>query len=465
MPESWANSGLDLHLGMTGQRLRAGLESALREAVRGGRLAAGTRLPASRQLAADLGLSRNTVADAYAQLVAEGWLAARQGAGTWVARGPAPPPGAAPAAPGAGRGPRYDLRPGVPDLSAFPRQAWLAAARQALTEAPAAALGYGDPRGEAPLRAALAGYLARARGVVTDPERIVVCAGFAQALELLCEVLRRRGARELAVEGYGQLQHGQLAAAAGLAVTAVPVDGGGAAVAALGAADAALLTPAHQFPLGVALAPGRRRQAADWAAQTGALVVEDDYDGEFRYDRQAVGALQALAPGSVGYAGTASKSLAPGLRLGWLVLPAGLLDEVVAAKRVARRFSSSLDQLALAEFISRGGYDRHVRHARLAYRRRRDTLLAVLRRDAPRVRVTGIAAGLHVLVHLPAGQREADVVADAAARGLAVEGLTAYTTPALAGQHGPALVLGYATPPGHAFSTALARLCAALRDA
>ncbi len=293
----------------------------------------------------------------------------------------------------------------------------------------------------------------------------MVCAGFAQALELLCEVLRSRGAGQLAVEGYGQLQHGQLATEKGLTVTALPVDGGGAVVGALGAADAVLLTPAHQFPLGAALEPGRRRQVTAWAARGGALVIEDDYDGEFRYDRQAVGALQALAPGSVGYAGTASKSLAPGLRLGWLVPPAGLLDEVVAAKSLARRFSSSLDQLALAEFIGRGGYDRHVRHARLAYRRRRDALIAALRRDAPQVRVTGIAAGLHALVHLPAGQREEDVVADAAARGLAIEGLTAYTTPALAGQHGPALVLGYATPPGHAFSTAVARLCAALRAA
>ena len=465
MENSWANSGLDLYLGLAGRRVRAGLESALREAVRSGRLAPGTRLPASRQLAADLGLSRNTVADAYGQLIAEGWLAARQGAGTWVAGGTTAPPGsAARPAVTADRAVRYDLRPGLPDLAAFPRPAWLAAARRALTSAPVTALGYGDPRGLPQLRAALAGYLSRARGVTVTPDRVVVCSGFAQALELLCEVLRSRGAQRLAVEGYGQRQHGQLAGAKGLLVSALPVDGGGAVLDSLGGADGVLLTPAHQFPLGVALEPRRRRQVAGWAAQAGALVIEDDYDGEFRYDRQAVGALQALAPESVAYAGTASKSLAPGLRLGWLVLPARLADEVVAAKSQARRFSSSLDQLTLAEFITSGAYDRHVRHARLAYRRRRDTLIATLRREAPQARVTGIAAGLHVLVHLPAGQREEDLVADAAARGLAIEGLSAYAA-VPDGQHVPALVLGYATPPGHAFSTALARLCATLRSA
>ncbi len=463
MANSWANSGLDLYLGLACRRLRAGLESALREAVRSGRLAPGTRLPASRQLAADLGLSRNTVADAYGQLIAEGWLAARRGAGTWVAGRTTPPPGnaAAPAAT-ADRGVRYDLRPGLPDLAAFPRPAWLAAARRALTSAPATALGYGDPRGLPQLRAALAGYLARARGVTVNPDRVVVCSGFAQALELLCEALHGRAAQRLAVEGYGQPQHGQLAAAKGLLVTALPVDGGGAVLDALGGADGVLLTPAHQFPLGVALEPRRRRQVTGWAAQSGALVIEDDYDGEFRYDRQAVGALQALAPESVAYAGTVSKSLAPGLRLGWLVLPARLVDDVVAAKSQARRFSSSLDQLTLAEFITSGAYDRHVRHARLAYRRRRDTLIAALRRDAPQARVTGIAAGLHVLVHLPAGRHEEDLVADAAARGLAIEGLRAYAA-VPDGRHVPALVLGYATPPSHAFSTALARLCATLR--
>ena len=329
MAKTRATSGLDLHLDLAGSRVRTSLEAALREAARSGRLLPGTRLPSSRVLATDLGIARNTVADAYAQLVAEGWLAARHGSGTWVAERT----GAAPAGPAApvtaqARQARYDLRTGVPDVSAFPTSAWLAAARKALLAAPSGALSYGDPRGLPQLRAALAGYLSRARGVAATPDRVVVCAGFAQGLELLCEALRARGATTLAVEGYGHELHRRIARKEGFALTALPVDGGGAVLGDLGGAHAVLLTPTHQFPLGASLAPARRRQVTDWAASTGGVVIEDDYDGELRYDRPAVGALQALAPERVVYAGTASKSLAPGLRLGWLVLPAHLVGQV-----------------------------------------------------------------------------------------------------------------------------------------
>ncbi len=475
MQGTWATSAsLDLHLELSGTRRRTALEAALREAVRSGRLAPGTTLPSSRALAADLGIARNTVADAYAQLVAEGWLAARHGSGTWVAERAGPPSRQQRPEPGpAGRGARYDLRPGSPDLTAFPRPAWLAAARRALAAAAARDLGYCDPRGLEVLRLAIAEYAARARGVITSPDRIVVCAGFAQGLELLCETLRASGARSLAVEAYGHSGHRQIASGAGLRLTTLPVDDRGADVAALSSgvggrgsarpqARAVLLTPAHQFPLGVALAPERRRLVADWAAQTGGVVIEDDYDGEFRYDRQAVGALQSLAPEHVVYAGTASKSLVPGLRLGWLALPGGLAEEVAARKESAVRLSSSLDQLALAEFIRSGSYDRQVRRARLAYRQRRDRLVSALAREIPQVQVTGIAAGLHVLVRLPAGLAEDDVIARAAARGLALTGLASCR----AGEQelGPALIVGYATPPGHAFSAAVARLCAVLRQ-
>jgi GntR family transcriptional regulator/MocR family aminotransferase len=466
MQETWSTSaGLDVHLDLSGTRPRARLESALRDAVRSGRLAAGSALPSSRILARDLGVARTTVAQAYAQLVAEGWLSARHGSGTWVAQRAGQLPGArSPAAAGpAARGPRYDLRPGTPDLTAFPRAAWLAAARKALAAAPAADLGYADPRGLDVLRVALAEYLGRARGVRVTPDRMVVCAGFAQGLELVCEVLYARGTRLLAVESFGSPGHREIVARAGLRRAPLPVDDRGAAIATLPArAGGVLLTPAHQYPLGAALAPERRRQVADWAVQTGGVVIEDDYDGEFRYDRQAVGALQPLAPERVVYAGTASKSLAPGLRLGWLVLPEALLDAVVAAKSAAGRLSSSLDQLALAELIRSGGYDRQVRRARLAYRRRRDMLLGALAGQVPEVGITGIAAGLHAVVRLPAGVTEEDVVARAAGRGLAVQGLAG----SRAGEQdvGPALVIGYAKPPPHAYSAAVARLCAALRD-
>jgi GntR family transcriptional regulator/MocR family aminotransferase len=309
---------VDLHLDLPGPRLRAGLESALRDAVRTGRLHPGARLPSSRALAQDLGIARNTVADAYGQLVAEGWLVARQGSGTRVAERAPAVEAAASAPAGEARPPRYDLRPGAPDLSAFPRATWLRATRRALNDAPDAALGYGDPRGRAELRQALSTYLARARGVRVTPDRLVVCSGFTQGLALICEALRGRGASTLAMEAYGLPTYRDVAEARGLRLTHLPVDAHGASVAELADAAAAVLTPAHQFPLGAPLAPARRGRAVEWAGATGGVIIEDDYDGEFRYDRQPVGAMQALAPEHVVYAGTASKTLAPGLRLGWL---------------------------------------------------------------------------------------------------------------------------------------------------
>jgi GntR family transcriptional regulator / MocR family aminotransferase len=518
--DSWAISGVDLHLAVSGPGVRAALEAALRDAVRSGRLEPGTRLPSSRALAHDLGIARNTVADAYSQLVAEGWLVARQGSGTRVGAraaavaaatrpaaetgraaeagrsaaetgrpaaeterpatetgrsatrelsdratatplwfGPAGtlPPGTGPAAlrPSAPESslpaPRFNLRPGVPDLAAFPRAAWLSAARRALSRAPYDAFGYGDPRGQPVLREALAAYLARARGVSASAERIVVVSGFAQGIALLCDVFRARGLRTIGLEAY--TLPGHRAAARGMDVVPLPIDEGGAV---LRDADALVLTPGHQFPLGLPLAPERRTQAV----ASGALIVEDDYDGEFRYDRQPVGAMQALAPEQVIYAGTASKTLAPGVRLAWLVLPSHLVDEVAAAKALADRNSSAIDQLTFAELIASGAYDRHVRRARLAYRRRRDRLVAAL----PRARIAGISAGLHALVELD--EPEHDVVARAANHGLAVEGLDSYRVPgagdAGVARHGPALVVGYATPPEHAFTSALARLSAVL---
>jgi GntR family transcriptional regulator/MocR family aminotransferase len=455
---------VDLHLELAGHRVRAGLEAALREAVQAGRLVQGTRLPSSRTLAADLGIARNTVAEAYGQLVAEGWLTARQGSGTRVADAAArtPEPTAGTRSPAALRPGQYDLRPGSPDLSAFPRPGWLSAARKALSGAPSQALGYGDPRGLPELRTVLAGYLARARGVRASPDRIVVCTGFTQGVALLGQVLRGAGVTRIAVEEYGQPGPARALTAAGLAPVMLSVDDGGAVLDPAPGAEAMLLTPAHQFPLGSVLSPQRRADAARWAVGAGGLIIEDDYDGEFRYDRQPVGALQALAPEHVAYVGTASKTLVPGLRLGWLVLPARLVNAVADAKARADGHTSSLEQLTLAEFIASGAYDRHVRRQRLNYRRRRDRLIAALARHAPDVRLTGIAAGLHAVAELPPGQPEQQVIARAAARGVAIEGLGDY---ALRGHtRGPALVIGYAAPPDHAYTTALARLTAAIKD-
>jgi GntR family transcriptional regulator / MocR family aminotransferase len=469
MRETWANmrdevgaGGLDLHLDLSGaqdRRVRLRLETALRDAVRAGRLGAGTRLPSSRALAADLGVARNTVAEVYGQLVAEGWLTARTGSGTCVAERRAAGIGTDPVTRPEVAVPRYDLRAGVPDLSAFPRRAWLATARRVLAAAPDRLLDYPDPRGLRELREVLAGYLARARGVVADPDRIVICAGFAHGLQVTCRALRSRGASTLAVEAYGHQAHRDIAGAQGLRLRPLPVEASGAAISEAAGADAMLLTPAHQFPLGVTLHPRLRIQAAQWDG----TVIEDDYDGEFRYDRQPVGALQALAPDHVIYAGTASKSLAPSLRLGWLVVPPQLLDPVTAQLAAG---PSALDQLTLAQFIASGGYDRQVRRARLAYRRRRDRLVTALGRQGRHV--TGIAAGLHAVLGLPGTDIERQVIARAAEHGLALSGLESYradgTGSAAAGDRA-GIVIGYARPPEHAYTTALARLCAVVSAA
>jgi GntR family transcriptional regulator/MocR family aminotransferase len=462
MGKPWATLGFDLHVEPTGPGLRKGLTKALREAVRSGRLAPGTRLPSSRSLAADLGIARNTVADAYADLVAEGWLTARQGSGTLVAERTSPGPGTAPAAtrPRTVRSPAHDLQPGRPDVASFPRAEWLRAARRALTAAPNRALGYGDPRGLAELRTALAEYLSRARGVRADPDRVLVCAGFGQGLQILGAVLRARGVRTVAVESYGLDVHWELLAAAGLHSRPLPFDGLGTSVEGLADAGAVLLTPAHQFPMGVPLHPERRAAVVDWARRTGGLILEDDYDGEFRYDRRPVGALQGLDPDHVVYLGTTSKSLAPGLRLGWMVLPPALAEEVCVAKGPTDT-CGVLDQLTLAEFIVSGAYDRHVRAARLRYRRRRDALVRAVAAHAPDVRVTGIAAGLHAVLRLPPGT-EQSVVHAAAWQGLAVQGLHRFRHEGASAEPPDALVVGYGTPPDHGWAEALNALCRVL---
>jgi GntR family transcriptional regulator/MocR family aminotransferase len=473
MPKPWATLGVDLHLEPTGRGLRRGLTDALRDAVRTGRLAPGTRLPSSRSLAADLGIARNTVADAYADLVAEGWLTSRQGSGTRVGeRRVVPPAGTAPRPrERAHARPEYDLRPGFPDLASFPRAEWLRAARRALASAPHDALGYGDPRGRPELRRALAGYLSRARGVRADPERIVVCGGFSHGLKILGTLLRARGVRTVAVESYGLDTHWGLLEATGLRTAPLPFDELGTDPRGLGAeppagteaparAGAVLVTPAHQFPMGVPLHRDRRAHLVDWARRTGGLVLEDDYDGEFRYDRQPVGALQGLDPDRVVHLGTASKSLAPGLRLAWMVLPSALVEEAAAVKGGVDS-CGALDQLTLAELLTSGAYDRHVRASRLRYRRRRDALVAALAARAPDVHATGIAAGLHAVLRLPPGT-EQSVVQAAHWQGLVVDGLTRFRHPDAVAEPMDALVVGYGAPPDHGWSGALDALCAAL---
>ena len=359
--------------------------------------------------------------------------------------------------------PTMDLGPGKPDLSGFPRTAWLTAGRRALISASNDLLGYPDPRGHLGLREVLAGYLGRVRGVRTVPDRIVICSGFVQALSLLATALRLRDGSTMSVEGYGLAFHREVIRAAGLTTLPLAVDEFGARTADLAGCAAALLTPAHQFPLGVPLSADRRSLALEWAARSGGLLIEDDYDGEFRYDRKPIGALQGLAPDLVAYIGTASKSLAPALGLAWLVVPGWLLADVVSVKRHTDSFTGVFEQLTLAEFIQSGAYDRHLRRSRLGYQRRRDYLVSALARRVPSVRVTGIAAGLHALLELP-GQRvdaEPAICTRAARAGLTLDGLAGYryhpdsAAPA-------ALVIGYASPPEHAYANAIDALCTIL---
>ncbi|MFI6735910.1 PLP-dependent aminotransferase family protein [Nonomuraea sp. NPDC050451] len=467
-----------LELPGRGSRGRA-LEEALRSAIRGGRLVAGTRLPSSRDLASQLGLSRGTVTQAYEQLVAEGWLTARQGSGTRVAAGTAEAParsgargpdGTAEAHSGAqspnvptqARSPRHDLRPGRPDAYAFPREAWARAMRHVLREAPTEVFGFGDPRGRVELRTALASYLGRTRGVRVDPANLVVCSGYTQALGLLAEVFTELGVRTAGMEDPAIGDHVRLLAGR-LHVAPIPVDASGMRVDALrdSGAEVAVCTPAHQFPLGVSMAPERRSELLEWADDSLGWIIEDDYDGEFRYDRHPIAALQSRRPSRIVYAGSTSKTIGPAVRLGWIACPPLLLEPLTEAKRRARE-TRPLEQLALARMIELGDYDRHLRTMRRGYQRRRDTLVAAVRSGLPDVRVRGIDAGLHALLELPSAPSERAIVEAARAASVDVHPLGEYMR-GDRDRHPPSLVVGYATPPAHTYPAALDALIRGLR--
>jgi GntR family transcriptional regulator/MocR family aminotransferase len=412
--------------------LTSWLADAIRAAIIDGRLGTGTSLPATRLLADDLGISRGVVVEAYQRLADEGLVSARPGTGTKVsgllprtaarrtagegATGEAGRPVTGEAAravpsllpqPWRARA-ELDLSPGVPDLSGFPRAAWLRAERWVLDRASVTELGYGDPRGSPSLRRELAGWLTRTRGLRAAPEDIIVVSGVAQALALLAQWLNAHGQTRIAVEDPGSLGSREELTYWGLTAVPVPVDEHGLQTSHLAGSDlrAALLTPAHQFPTGVVLAPQRRRELLDWAVAADALVIEDDYDAEYRYDRAPVPAVQTAAPGHVAYAGTTSKTLAPGMRLGWLVPPARMHADLVEAKHAADLGSPALPQLVLARLIATGELDRHIRTVRKRQRSRRDALLGALREHLPEARVQGVPAGLHLLITFPALARD-----------------------------------------------------------
>jgi GntR family transcriptional regulator / MocR family aminotransferase len=448
VPDPRTNSGLgralliDLRRDL-GVPLHRQIEVAIRDGIRSGRLPLGSPLPATRTLAAELRVSRGVVVEAYQQLAAEGYLTSRAGAYTRVALGAKSPQRRPRAA--APKPPAIDFGYGRADVSSFPRASWMRSIRRVLTETPDDRFGYLSGSGMPELRTALAEYLNRVRGAAADPENIVICNGYAQGIALIVQVLSDLGAKRLALEDPSSGDDAlPMAIAAGLEVVGIPVDEHGVRIDVLErtSADAVVLTPSHQWPAGAVLSADSRAAVLRWARQHRALVVEDDYDAEYRYDRAPIGAMQGLAPDQVVYAGTASKTLAPGLRLGWLVVPRDLVEAVAAAKVLADRGSPALDQLAFADFLARGELDRHLRRMRPVYRRRRDALLRALREHLPDFEPTGIAAGQHLVTWLPPDLDEETVVDAAARRGVGVYGIAPYR---IDSDGSGGLIFGYAT--------------------
>jgi GntR family transcriptional regulator/MocR family aminotransferase len=464
MAVEWSGLASEVFLTLDRSRgvpLRAQLEDQFRQAIRSGRLRAGERVPSSRALAKALGLSRSLVQECYAQLLAEGYLVTRGGSATRVAAraaaGAVAAPGCRPATPAPPARLTTDFASGVPDLALAPREDWAWAIREACRIAANTELGYGDPAGNPHLREVLAAYLRRVRAADTTPSQVIICSGMAQGLGLVLHALAGQGVSKVAFEDPGSVASITAAAArARLAAVPVRVDGHGVDVAALDAsgAGAVVLTPAHQWPTGVVLTPERRLALIDWAARRGAVIIEDDYDAEFRYDREPVGALQGLAPGRVTALGTVSKSLAPALRLGWIASPPHLTETLTRAKQVTDRGSPGLDQLALALLIETGRYDRHLRRMRTEYATRREVLVQALTQHAPGVRLTGLAAGFHAVAHLPAGKAEQDVIQTARSRTVGLYGMSTHRA-----DHAPdppRLVLGFGNTSQRAIKTGIA---------
>jgi GntR family transcriptional regulator/MocR family aminotransferase len=441
-------------------RLRQSLRETLRSAIQDGRLAAGTVLPASRRLAVGLGVSRGVASDAYDQLISEGYLEVKPRSAPVVAAVAAPvPPPPQPAV----RRWQFDFTATTPDVALFPRRTWLRAVQHALATAPDEALDYSDHRGRHELRTALSAYLARVRGVRIDPGHMIITQGFTQALDLLCHVLAGSGRSTVAMESPSHPGLWATVRQSGLTLAGCPVDEHGLRTARLPAlgADAVVVSPAHQFPTGAVMAPARRAALIDWAARTRGLIIEDDYDAEFRYDRTPIGAVQGLDPRRVAHVGTTSKTFAPGLRLGWISAPADLADDLQARKSAADSGSPAIDQLALADLLTSGEYERHIVRARHAYRRRRDLLLHALTARFPRLHVSGAAAGMQLLLPLP-GQTDDTALADAAAaRGIGIDALSPLH---LARFPDRGLLLGFGRLPDHKIPSAVDALWTVLKE-
>ena len=455
----------DLHLELDSQLgRRAALETALRQAIGSGQLHGDAKLPSSRALASELGVSRATVVAAYEQLVAEGFLVAQHGSATRVNAVHVP------TSPSAdtnlmGEPPRYDFRPGEPSSDAFPRQLWMRSVRRVMAEAPDDVFGYADPRGRVELRTVLASHLGRTRSVITEPAGVTVVSGVASALGFLGEMFVRGHTGRIAVEDPMLFLHRHILQSVGLTVVPIRVDDQGIVTDDLAdvEVDAVLVTPAHQHPVGTTLSATRRNELVAWARETDTWIIEDDYDGEFRYDRRPIGALQALAPDRVIYAGTASKTLAPGLRIAWLVVPPALRQEVLGTIFI-RGGVSSIDQLALADFITTGALDRHLRTMRARYRDRREVLADLL--DAiDWLEIVDHPAGLHLTARiLDPSVSESQLVAEAESQSIGLMGLGVCHLDRANPSH-RGLIIGFSRPAEHRFRSGVEALLMLLQSA
>ncbi len=458
--ESQTNLGWDVLLDLTAYRgaLSDRLTVAIRAAIRDGRLPHHTALPPSRTLAAELGMSRWTVTRAYGQLIAECYLEARTGSATrvsWVPEqtGERPQPVRKPAI-----ARRYDMEPGQPDLRAFPRRRWLQALATAAQTASYADLDYPEPGGTERLRTVLSAYLNRVRGAAATPGQVNVCFGAGQAMLRIATALRADGHTSIAVEDPGPTRLWQAATLAGLTLVPIPVDEHGMVVSML--ADhpdvrAVCVGAAHHYPLGAVLAPARRAALLDWVRRVDGLIVEDDYDAEFRYNRPPTATIQGMEPRRVALLGSVTKTIGPTVGIGWAVTPPQWTDTLRTDDRL-QIMPSSLTQLAFAEFIEAGAYDRHLRASRVRFRARRDTLIAALQR-IPGCRIHGAEAGVHVLLDLPAGCDAAAVMWAGRRRGLFVYDIAgARIRPE--SYPGPTLMLGYANLADHLVEEAVTLL-------
>jgi GntR family transcriptional regulator / MocR family aminotransferase len=446
MADLWTTFAGELLLAIDRSSPRKGseLRLVLRRAIADGVLQPGTRLPSTRALATDLGVSRGLVVEVYEQLTAEGWLTARHGSGTVVAAHPSAarprPRSLLPSSPIA----TLDLRPARPDVVTFPRSAWVAATRAVLAGLPHHDLSYGDHRGHPRAREVVAAYLARVRGVRTTPELVVMTNGFSAGLGTVVATLVGRGRQRIAVEDPGGYEPRRRVAAAGAEVVPVPVDDEGLRIEVLerSEADAVLITPAHQYPMGSVLSAERRAALAEWARRRAAWIIEDDYDAEFRYDRDPIGAVQGLVPERTIHLGSVAKTLAPSVRVGWVVLPEELLVPVVTTHETRVSQPATLEQLVLAHLVEGGQYDRHLRKVRRGYRDRRDTLLEGLAAARLEGRVEGVAAGMQAVLRLDDTVHDTAVVAELHDRGVELVALSRYAVRSTA----RGLVIGFGQP-------------------